>query len=120
MTLLSPHSLNALRAGAAQIPTFDRHRLASGIVHLGLGAFHRHCLGAARSDSGTPLVINDPGAPALVERLRSAGSALGAVQAALAHTSVFGDAAWPAAFAARLAAHLSTLRQGGMIALLRG
>ena len=40
------------------------------------------------------------------------------LSAALAHTSVFGDAAWPADFIVRLAAHLSTLRVGGMTALL--
>jgi fructuronate reductase len=77
-----------------------------------------HTLAAGRSDSGKPLVINDPGAPALAERLRSAADATGAVHAALAHTPVFGDAPWPAAFAARLAAHLTTLRQRGMAALL--
>ncbi|HSI61200.1 MAG TPA: mannitol dehydrogenase family protein [Ideonella sp.] len=77
-----------------------------------------HYLASGRGDSGAPLAISDPGAPALAARLRAAGDALGAVQAALAHAPVFGDTPWPAAFTARLAAHLSALRQGGMTALL--
>jgi fructuronate reductase len=77
-----------------------------------------HYLATGRSDSGTVLVVSDPGAPALAERLRAAGDALGAVQAALAHTPVFGETTWPQAFVTRLATHLCTLRQGGMPALL--
>jgi len=77
-----------------------------------------HYLSSARSDSGTPLTISDPGAPALAERLRSAADTAGAVRAALAHTPVFGEAPWAPAFAERLARHLSTLRRGGMAALL--
>ena len=77
-----------------------------------------HTLAAGRSDSGKTLVINDPGAPALAERLRSAADPTAAVHAALTHTSVFGAAPWPEAFVSRLATHLSTLRQRGMAALL--
>ena len=102
--------LPALReslAAGAQLPQLER-ALAAWL----------HCLASGHSDSGVPLAISDPGAPALAARLRSAGDANGAVRAALAHTSVFGDAAWPADFISRLAAHLSALRVGGMTALL--
>ena len=102
--------LPALReslAAGAQLPQLER-ALAAWL----------HCLASGHSDSGVPLVISDPGAPALAARLRSAGDANGAVRAALAHTSVFGDAAWPAEFIVRLAAHLSALRVGGMTAFL--
>ncbi|HSW06757.1 mannitol dehydrogenase family protein [Aquabacterium sp.] len=98
-----------------------RESLAAGVqrpqLERALAAW-LHYLDTGRSDSGVPLVISDPGAPKLVERLRSAGRAQDAVQAALAHAPVFGAEAWPAAFVARLAAHLSTLRQGGITALL--
>jgi fructuronate reductase len=77
-----------------------------------------HYLASGRSDSGVALVISDPGAPALAERLRSAADANAAVQAALSHANVFGETPWPTAFVARLASHLSTLRRGGMTALL--
>jgi fructuronate reductase len=40
------------------------------------------------------------------------------VRAALAHTSVFGDAPWPDALIARLAKHLAAVRSGGVGALL--
>jgi len=99
-----------------------RESLAAGVArpHLerALAAW-LHYLAAGRSDNGTPLVISDPGAPALAERLRANVDATAAVNAALAHTSVFGDMAWPPAFVARLATHLATLRRGGMNALLR-
>ena len=77
-----------------------------------------HYLASGLSDAGTPLVVNDPGAPALAGQLRSASDADAAARAALAYASVFGTAPWPAEFAARLAAHLSILRLGGMRALL--
>ena len=41
MTPLSQHSLAEVRTGAARTPGYERSRLGSGIVHLGLGAFHR-------------------------------------------------------------------------------
>lgn len=77
-----------------------------------------HYLTTGRSDSGAVLAVSDPGAPALAERLRAAGDPLATAQAALAHTAVFGRTPWPAAFAARLASRLATLRQGGIAALL--
>ncbi len=77
-----------------------------------------HYLSHGRSDSGVALVISDPGAAVLAERLREAGSEADAVAAALAHAPVFGSAPWPPALSARLAAYLSTLRRGGMRALL--
>jgi fructuronate reductase len=98
-----------------------RESLAAGIErpHLerALAAW-LHYLVVERSDSGAPLVVSDPGASSLATRLRAAGDVTAAVHAALAHTSVFGDEAWPPAFAARLSTHLSTLRRGGMRALL--
>lgn len=98
-----------------------RESLAAGVERPQLEralASWLHTLAAARSDSGKALVIDDPGAPALAERLRSAADATAAVQAALAHTAVFGDAPWPAAFVSRLAAQLTTVRDRGMAALL--
>jgi len=77
-----------------------------------------HYLCSERSDSGAPLSISDPGAAPLAACLRQAASEADAANAALAHTPVFGSAPWPPAFAARLARHLSTLRRGGMTALL--
>ena len=41
VTPLSQHSLRGVQPGSVQMPGYDRSRLASGIVHLGLGAFHR-------------------------------------------------------------------------------
>jgi fructuronate reductase len=77
-----------------------------------------HYLSHGRSDSGVALVISDPGAAVLAERLRNASSEAHAVAAALAHAPVFGSDRWPPSFTARLAVHLSNLRSGGMRALL--
>ncbi|MBL8350839.1 MAG: mannitol dehydrogenase family protein [Burkholderiaceae bacterium] len=77
-----------------------------------------HYLASGRSDLCTALVISDPGAPALADKLRSAADPRAAVQAALAQTAVFGADPWPTAFVDRLATHLSTLRRGGISALL--
>lgn len=77
-----------------------------------------HYLATARSDSGAELVISDPGAAALAARLRQAANDSDAANAALAHSAVFGTAPWPPTLADRLARHLSTLRNGGMTALL--
>ena len=98
-----------------------RESLAAGIerplLERALAAW-LHYLASGRSDGGAPLVVSDPGAEALAARLRAAGSEADAARAALAHSAVFGDEPWPEAFAGRLAAHLATLRQGGMAALL--
>jgi fructuronate reductase len=77
-----------------------------------------HYLRSERSDNGKPLVISDPGAAALTDRLRAAGSDLEAVHRALGHAGVFGEFPWPQPLAARLADHLATLRQRGTPALL--
>jgi fructuronate reductase len=77
-----------------------------------------HYLASGHDDQGRALVISDPGAAALAAKLRDAGGAQPAVQAALSHDSVFGRDPWPDAFVARLAAHLSVLRRGGAEALL--
>jgi fructuronate reductase len=77
-----------------------------------------HYLMTERNDSGQPLTLSDPGAPALAARLRAAGSEQAAAQAALSHGAVFGRDPWPEAFVARLASHLSVLRRGGTQALL--
>ena len=79
-----------------------------------------HYLASGRSERGAALVISDPGAPALAERLRGAADAGAAVRAALALVPVFGDAPWPADFVTRLADHLATVRRGGVAALLGG
>ena len=98
-----------------------RESLAAGIErpHLerALAAW-LHYLSHGRNASGVALVISDPGAAVLAERLRNAGSEAHAVAAALAHAPVFGSGRWPPSFAARLAVHLSILRRGGMRALL--
>ena len=77
-----------------------------------------HYLTSERSDTGQALAISDPGAPALVARLRAAGSEIDTVQRALGHAGVFGDLPWPQPLATRLARHLTTLRQRGTSALL--
>jgi fructuronate reductase len=64
------------------------------------------------------LSLSDRGAAALAVRLRVAADDTAAANAALGYAPVFGADPWPPAFAARLAAHLATLRQGGMAALL--
>lgn len=40
MTRLSAKTLASIPAGVA-VPNYDRSRLTAGIVHLGIGAFHR-------------------------------------------------------------------------------
>jgi mannitol-1-phosphate/altronate dehydrogenase len=40
MTKLSNQSLNALKP-AVKRPTYDRRAVTPGIVHFGIGAFHR-------------------------------------------------------------------------------
>lgn len=98
-----------------------RESLAAGIerpwLERALAAW-LHYLETARNDAGEPLVISDPGAEALASRLRAASTSLDAVEAALAHTSVFGAATWPQSFVERLAGHLTTLRKHGTDALI--
>ncbi|MGN6580639.1 MAG: mannitol dehydrogenase family protein [Bordetella sp.] len=98
-----------------------RESLAAGIerplLERALAAW-LHYLTYERSDSGAALHISDPGAAALAERLRQAASPRQAIAAALAHTPVFGAEPYPPAFAARIAQHLITLKEGGMAALL--
>ncbi|VTU46135.1 Mannitol 2-dehydrogenase (plasmid) [Variovorax sp. SRS16] len=100
-----------------------RESLAAGVERPQLEralASWLHYLATGRSDSGTTLVISDPGADALAARVRQAANDVDAANAALAHGPVFGTQPWPPAFAERLAGHLSTLRHGGMTALLAG
>ncbi len=98
-----------------------RESLAAGIerplLERALAAW-LHYLIYERSDAGAVLHISDPGAAALAERLRQASSPQQAVAAALAHAPVFGAESYPPAFAARIAQHLTTLKEGGMAALL--
>jgi fructuronate reductase len=77
-----------------------------------------HYLIEGRAEDGRVLDISDPGAAALIRRLRAERDSLAAVRAALGYAPVFGAWPWPPAFAARLAAHLQTLRRGGLAALL--
>jgi len=77
-----------------------------------------HYLMAQRSDSGSALVISDPGAAALGARMRARNNPNDVVRAALAQTSVFGESPWTDAFIARLSKHLATVRNGGVDALL--
>ena len=77
-----------------------------------------HYLLAQRSDSGKALEISDPGAAALGARMRVAQNTREAARAALAHTSVFGEAPWPETFTSRLSEHLAVLRNHGVGALL--
>nr|WP_231378490.1 mannitol dehydrogenase family protein [Bordetella sp. FB-8] len=98
-----------------------RESLAAGIerplLERALAAW-LHYLERERSDAGNALHISDPGAAALAERLRQAPSPQRAAAAALAHAPVFGAEPYPPAFAARIARHLTRLREGGMAALL--
>lgn len=77
-----------------------------------------HYLRNDACDSGEPLAVRDPGAPALAVRLRVAASDLEAARLALGHTAVFGDEPWPPSFAARLARYLAVLRERGAAVLL--
>lgn len=77
-----------------------------------------HYLAAQRSDSGVPLTISDPGAATLGARLRAAHNTHDVARAALAHTTVFGEAPWPDAFVARISEYLAVLRNHGVAALL--
>ncbi|MDM0112823.1 mannitol dehydrogenase family protein [Variovorax sp. J22R133] len=98
-----------------------RESLAAGVERPQLEralASWLHYLSTGRSDSGAALVISDPGAEALAARLRQTANDMDAANAALAHSPVFGLQPWPPAFVERLAGHLSTLRRGGMTALL--
>ena len=98
-----------------------RESLAAGIerplLERALAAW-LHYLTYERSDAGAALQISDPGAAALAGRLRQAPSPRQAIAAALAHAPVFGAEPYPPAFAARIAQHLTTLKEGGMAALL--
>ncbi|MCB1777019.1 MAG: mannitol dehydrogenase family protein [Candidatus Competibacteraceae bacterium] len=100
-----------------------RESLAAGIerpfLERALAAW-LHYLVVGVSESGQVLRINDPGAPALAERLRTAAKdAETAVRTALGHASVFGGEPWSEVFIERLARHLAALRAGGLDALLR-
>ena len=77
-----------------------------------------HYLLTQRSESGSTLVISDPGAATLGARMRAEQNTNDVARAALGHTSVFGEAPWPDAFIARLSKHLAALRSGGVGALL--
>jgi len=102
--------LPALRESAAA--GIERPRLERAL------AVWLHYLMTGSTDNGQPLTLSDPGAPALVARLRAAGSEQAAARAALSHSAVFGSDPWPEACVARLASHLSVLRRGGTQALL--
>jgi fructuronate reductase len=102
--------LPALRSGAnagIELPFLER-ALAAWL----------HYLVAQRSDGGSPLVVSDPGAAALSARMRAEQGASDIVRAALAHTTVFGEAPWPDAFIARLSDHLAAASHGGVSQLL--
>ena len=103
--------LPALRDGAArgiERPALER-ALAAWLRDLETG----------RDDAGRELVVSDPGAERLARRVRAAGDAREAVAAALDVDAVFGPEPWPAAWIARVAAHLDAVRRGGTDALLR-
>ena len=77
-----------------------------------------HYLRTRQDEAGTALVVSDPGAERLTQRLRSAANEHDAVAAALDVHGVFGREPWPAALVGRLADHLTTLRRAGTQALL--
>jgi fructuronate reductase len=77
-----------------------------------------HYLQVQRDEAGRELAVSDPGAPALVAKLRAAASPEDTVRAALAHAPVFGDGPWDEDFRRRLAASVLLLRNGGTAALL--
>lgn len=98
-----------------------RESLAAGIerpwLERSLAAW-LHYLATERNDAGESLTVSDPGAAALAARLRATATPLDAVQAALAHASVFGTTPWPQGFVERLADHLATLRLHGTNGLI--
>jgi fructuronate reductase len=99
-----------------------RESMAAGIerpyLERALAAW-LHYLAAGTNDQGVSLVIADPGAGRLVERLRSGRDERQSVRAALSDRAVFGREPWSAVLVERLAGHLRTLRRGGTAALLR-
>jgi len=129
MTRLSQRNSASLPESVAR-PAYDRSALRRGIVHASLDAgielphLERalvawlHYLQTQRSEAGSPLDISDPGAARLGGRMRATQNFRDAADAALACTSVFGEAPWPEAFKSRLAAHVAALRAGGVKALL--
>jgi fructuronate reductase len=98
-----------------------RESLARGIerpfLERALAAW-LHYLCAGRDDAGHALVISDPGAQPLAQRLQAAGDEHATVAAALDFPAVFGREPWPEGFAQRVARHLAALRRGGTFALL--
>ncbi len=99
-----------------------RESAAAGVERPSLEralALWLHYLATERSAQGQALIVSDPGAPGLAARLRAAAGPAEAVQQALDYAPVFGDRDWPAAFTARLAAHVAMLRQHGAPALLQ-
>ncbi len=98
-----------------------REALAEGIeltrVERALAAW-LHYLAEARDERGRALVVSDPGAAPLAQRVRAAADPGAAVRSALAYAPVFGTAPWHPAFVARLTTHLRSLRKHGVAGLL--
>ena len=57
---LSDATQHQLPAGT-KIPAYDRGKVVPGIVHLGVGAFHRAALAAGGRDNGKPGLREDYG-----------------------------------------------------------
>jgi fructuronate reductase len=77
-----------------------------------------HYLQARCDQQGHPLVISDPGANVLTQRMACAGDPRSTVAAAFSVESVFGDIPWSEAVLTRVAGHLGTIRVSGVEALL--
>jgi len=77
-----------------------------------------HYLLAQRSEGGVPLVVSDPGAAALAERMRAQSNAVDVVRAALSCATVFGAASWPEPFVLRISRHVAAVRSTGVGGLL--
>jgi fructuronate reductase len=77
-----------------------------------------HYLATGSDDRGAALVIADPGAGRLTQRLRAGRDDRQTILAALSEDAVFGREPWPEVLVERLASHLRALRRGGTSALL--
>lgn len=77
-----------------------------------------HYLAQPVNQAGRPLNVNDPGAGALALDVRAAATGQDRVQAALTHTKIFGNTAWPPSFIQRQARYLDLLREGAISSLL--
>lgn len=99
-----------------------RESVAAGIerpwLERALAAWFGYLL---RASDTARLAAADPGAPALVERMRAGGEhPRSIVRGALGQSTTFGAEPWPEAFVERVATYVDALRARGVAGLLAG